>query len=454
MALHKPLVLGSDGLIEQIPSGDFIDPAFGATGPTGPVGPVGATGPTGPGLSGLTAGRIPYASTSTALVDSANVRYDGSNVILSGLKYPAADGIADQVLRTDAAGNLSWATPKDTSNVIINGGFDFSQRVTSYTTHNSVADDVYCFDRWYALTQTAAEEVLRWNIASATGAQPGPFVARLLQHQAAAQRIGLAQIVEGMNSWPLRGQTITLQAKAACVQTDITLRYAILEWTGTCDTVTSDVVKDWTSGTYTANNFFLATGLTVVAVGSTALTHVDAIASAVPIAITLSGTVSASCNNLIVLFWSEGTMAQHDEIVLSGVDCHIGAARTWSPRPVAQELALCQRYYEKSYNIDVAPGTAYAAGALMGSSSSPMMSTGTLGLYLQYAPKRIVPTPTLYDFVGASGKCSRVTWGSTLLTNNSAVNIDWISEKAATIASVTGSFDATFMAHWVMSAEL
>ena len=395
MALHKPLVLGSDGLIEQIPSGDFIDPAFGATGPTGPVGPVGATGPTGPGLSGLTAGRIPYASTSTALVDSANVRYDGSNVILSGLKYPAADGIADQVLRTDAAGNLSWATPKDTSNVIINGGFDFSQRVTSYTTHNSVADDVYCFDRWYALTQTAAEEVLRWNIAGATGAQPGPFVARLLQHQAAAQRIGLAQIVEGMNSWPLRGQTITLQAKAACVQTDITLRYAILEWTGTCDTVTSDVVKDWTSGTYTANNFFLATGLTVVAVGSTALTHVDAIASAVPIAITLSGTVSASCNNLIVLFWSEGTMAQHDEIVLSGVDCHIGAARTWSPRPVGQEIALCQRYYETSCNID--QNTIIYLLVFNGVYSAPNANTSTRFYYSYIACKRIPPVLKIYD---------------------------------------------------------
>jgi hypothetical protein len=312
MATKIPLVL-SAGRVQQLQAGDSIDMA-------------GDAYLLVDGTKELTGN---LAVTATKTVDGRDVSVDGTALdLLVGYGNHSTQGY--------------WQ-----NNVIINGGFDFYQRAASFTAFNSVAEDVYCFDRWYMLTQTAAGEALRWNIAGATGAQPGPFVGILQQHQAAAQRIGIAQIIEGMNSFPLRGRTITLQAKVACVQTDMTLRYAILEWTGTCDTVTSDVVLDWTSGTYTANNFFLAAGLTVVAVGSTALTHVDAIASAVPVAITLAGTVSASCNNLIILFWSEGTMAQHDQLVLSEVDCHIGASRIWSPRPVAQELALCQRYYQK-----------------------------------------------------------------------------------------------------------
>ena len=39
-------------------------------------------------------------------------------------------------------------------------------------------------------------------------------------------------------------------------------------------------------------------------------------------------------------------------------------------RPIGTELALCQRYYEKSYDLDVAPGTATEVGAHVHSGSS------------------------------------------------------------------------------------
>ena len=58
---------------------------------------------------GLTSGRIPYVANGR-LTDNANIQYDGTNVILSDLKYPNADGDANQVLKTDGSGNLSWST--------------------------------------------------------------------------------------------------------------------------------------------------------------------------------------------------------------------------------------------------------------------------------------------------------------------------------------------------------
>ena len=58
--------------------------------------------------TGLTAGRIPYNTTNGRLTDSTDLQYDGTNIILSGLKYPNADGTAGFVLKTDGAKNLGW----------------------------------------------------------------------------------------------------------------------------------------------------------------------------------------------------------------------------------------------------------------------------------------------------------------------------------------------------------
>jgi hypothetical protein len=300
---------------------------------------------------GLTSGRIPYATTNGRLTDSTNVRYDGTNVILSGLKYPNADGTNTQVLSTDGAGNLAWTDPAGASaatavsNLLINGGFDFFQR-SAPGTLTEVPDDYYGPDRWIVLTQTATVKGAR-----TTGAAHSKSAGRLQQHQASAQRVGLLQIIESRDSIPTRGEDVTLQLQIKCTASQ-PIMVAILEWTGTADTVTSDVVLDWASETYTANNFFLAANLTVVGVEEFT-PDADTWTS-----MSVSGTISASCNNLIVVGWSKGTMAQNVELIAAEAGLYQGTGTfEWKPRPVGDELALCQRYYEKSYNPDIPPAT-------------------------------------------------------------------------------------------------
>jgi hypothetical protein len=180
-----------------------------------------------------------------------------------------------------------------------------------------------------------------------------------MQTNATAQRMGLLQIVEGQNSWPLRGKTVTLQAKVANPSGSANARFAILEWTGVSDTVTSDVVRDWNNASYTANNFFLSSGITVAAVGYITGSGWQNIA--------LSANISNACNNLMVFFWTESPATQNGVLALMEADCHLGGSRFWDPRPAGEELALCQRYYEKSYYVDVKPGTADDRGGAIGS---------------------------------------------------------------------------------------
>lgn len=165
-----------------------------------------------------------------------------------------------------------------------------------------------------------------------------PYAMRIKQNQATAARFGCAQIVESADCIDMRGATVTLSARVR-MSASTTLRYAILEWTGTADVVTSDVVNNWASGTFTAGNFFLASNLTVTATGSLAITA-NTLAS-----ISLSATISSSANNIIVLLWTDSAQAQNVTLDISNVQLEIGVATSFERRPAALELGMCARYF-------------------------------------------------------------------------------------------------------------
>lgn len=274
-------------------------------------------------------------------------------------------------------------------NVLINGCFRLNQRAAA-----SNADDTYAHDRWNILTQTGTVAATTQTLVENGTAS----MMRITQSQASAQRFGVEQIVEAANAYPLRGQAVTLSARVR-MSASTTLRYAILEWTGTADTVTSDVVNDWTSGMFTAGNFFLGSSLTVTATGSTALTA-NTLTS-----ISLTATLGSSVNNLIVLFWTDSTQAQNVTLDIGNAQIERGGAATaFERRPIGQEVALCQRYFEKTYSIGVAPGTVTSTGVItalgLNSLNRPSVSWPTK------VTKRADPTIVFYSSnSGATGKC-------------------------------------------------
>jgi uncharacterized protein YbaA (DUF1428 family) len=216
-------------------------------------------------------------------------------------------------------------------NLAHNGGAEVWQRGTSLS---GLADVTYCADRWYVLTQTGTIAA-----AQAAGTLGARYALQLTQSQGSAQRMGVAQVVEASDAIPYRGRTVrfqlTLKASA-----NISVRFAVVEWTGTADAVTKDVVNDWTSSTYTAGNFFTSTTTTVTAVSASqgATTSYQTFS--------VAGTVSASCNNLVVFVWTEATIAQNFTLTVTEVGLYDGnAAQLWLPRPLAVELAICQRFF-------------------------------------------------------------------------------------------------------------
>lgn len=241
-------------------------------------------------------------------------------------------------------------------NLLINGAFQTNRRAPATN-----ADDTYAHDRWYALTQANAIAV-----STLADAEDGaPSMARLTQSNASAQRMGYAQIIEGKNCRHLRGKQVTFRFGRFRYSNAAAVRFAVLEWTGTEDAVTSDVVNDWTSPTYTAGNFFLASNVTVPAGGVVANTPAAATLTDGP-AVTV--TLGSAFNNLIVLAWTEGTAASASTLDLGKAQFEQGSIATpFENRHISVERTLCERYFLSLGGVDlfetVAVGASQSATA-------------------------------------------------------------------------------------------
>lgn len=286
-------------------------------------------------------------------------------------------------------------------NLLINGDFRVDQRGEGINTAR--ADDTYCLDRWYVLTQSASI-----NVAQQSDQTHGiPYNLSGTQNQVVAQRFGFAQIVEAKDCKYLRGAEITLSGRIRTSSAQ-DIRYAILEWTGAADAVTSDVINDWSSSGYGAGNFFLGANLTVAAVGS-----ILPVAGAWTDLMPLTATVGASMNNLIALIWTQGAAAQNVTVDLARIKLEAGPEATaFVSRPFGEELALCQRYFEV---------VSSAASPLATFSVAQCASTSRAVVYVpMLVRKRTVPTISVsanshWAFINANIS-GFVAWSSYIAT--------------------------------------
>ena len=326
-------------------------------------------------------------------------------------------------------------------NRLVNGGFAINQRVGA-----SNADDSYCLDRWYVLTQSGAIAASQLTDPE-TGAPTG---IRLSQSQASAQRMGLAQIIESANCRDLRSVVASLAGRLRCSLSQA-INFAILEWTGTADSVTSDVVNDWTDAALTAGHFFVGSNVTVAATGSVT----PAAATWADFAL-VNKAISASCTNLIVMVWTAGTIAQNATLDLNRVQLEPGATATrFELLPPGVELVRCQRFFEKSFSTATAPAQNVGAG-----SGETLWISGMAGANTAQGPqhrfaveKRTAPTMTIFNPAAANAQvrdrsinadCSATAVHN---TNTHGFAVNCTGHTSTSVGSLMAF-------HWTADAEL
>ena len=314
------------------------------------------------------------------------------------------------------------------NNLLINGGFDYFQRASAST---AMTDAVYNGpDRWYSLIQGANPtcQQVAVTIKDPDSLLP-PNVIRLTSG-GTTNRFGIAQAVEAIKSESMTGRTAMLSFRVRANKNagsgTIDVRIALLEWTGTADTVTKDFVNDWTSSTYTTGNFFTSTSTALVATAQVSVTH----STTAYTTVSLSGAVSANCKNLVAMIWVEDVPAHaSDYIDVTEADLYPGSvARFWQPRLPAVEDAMCRWFYEKK----ISSSSSSALG------SGQMQSTTNFRAIIWYTPKRTSPTVTL-DTAGNL----RVQAGGTNYTpsaNSVLLALTTSAHLSFTVSSATAGF--------------
>ena len=138
--------------------------------------------------------------------------------------------------------------------------------------------------------------------------------------------------------------------------------------------------------------------------------------------------------------------------VCSGKTIYIGDAQfeigpkctTIERRPYGLELALCQRYYEKSYDWATPPGTGTAEGCVLFSATAP----NRVNVRFQ-TPKRAAPALTYY--ASNDGEVSKFYCSD---GTKYAGSVLYLGENGFTFEAtgISAGYVASF--HWVCSAEL
>jgi hypothetical protein len=221
-------------------------------------------------------------------------------------------------------------------NRIINGGMDIAQRGTSFTS-GANNDDAYVLDRFYILSD--GNDAI--DVTQTTTVPTGAKFSIGLDVETTNKKFGIAQIIENANCFDAIGGAVTLsfQAKVSATTKLDNVKCAIVAWSGTADSVTSDIISAWeaegTNPTLIANATYENTPANLNVTTSFATYSVTA------------NVDTASTSNIIVFIWSDVTdTTAGDFLYITNIQLEKGSTATsFDYRPYGTELALCQRYY-------------------------------------------------------------------------------------------------------------
>lgn len=273
-----------------------------------------------------------------------------STLTVSNLQSSGGGGVAANLA------SVNGGAIAGTRNRIINGGMAVDQRNAGASqTITAAAALAYSVDRWYAYCTGANVTGQRVQ-----GASVGQFYYRFTG-AASVTAIGFAQRIEQLNSADLAGTTATLSVDLAnSVLTTVTWTAYYATTADTFGTLASPTRTQIATGTFTVNSTVTrySTNISVPAAATTGIEIVF--------------TVGAQ---------TSGTWTIGDVQLEAGT-----VATPFERRSYGQELALCQRYYQKALSANGAifrgagtgtGGHFYWMPFAVPMRSAPTMSVGT-----------------------------------------------------------------------------
>lgn len=314
-------------------------------------------------------------------------------------------------------------------NIVINGGFDFSQRGTT-----ALASNQYTLDRWYLSSYGTGANSSTAQLRTDAGASGWNNYARISAGSSSVTNFFFSTSFETSEVRKLQGKTVTLSYRYRMpVNFSQSWSVEILYSTGT------DVA-------------FVHVGVAgVTSAGSKGLPNQSSWTSD-----SLTVTIPSNATALGIWFVSTNNTVSNAQFDVAQVQLELGPTPTQFSRAggtIGGELALCQRYYEKSFPLDVAPANGSNATSFATDLGLEYIYTGgATGDEGQIIPFKV--TKRTAPSVSALGNNS----GLWLSPNNSFTSTMSIrvsaTQRGFPLYQTYSGSHVPFRGHWVASAEL
>jgi hypothetical protein len=372
--------------------------------------------------------------------------------------YPKSDGVMYSKDDTGTERIVSAFGNTVRTNAIIGGDFSTNpwQRGTSFA---AIATAAYSADRWVASYVTGGVVTVTQTVDAPTVAQAGRLTNHCLMIDCtttegalvAGDVFRMSQAVEGYNFFPLAQRAMILSFWHKHTKTGtycVSVRNSGLDRSYVAE-YTQAVTDTWELTTITisaspsAGTWVYTTGVGLwvdftVLSGSTFQTTANA---------WQTGNFSATANQVNGL----DNTANNFRIAL--VQLEAGSVATeFESRTFNEEMALCQRYYNKTYDDGTTPGTSTPNGSFGFSVTGTAAGTG-IG-YRQFpVSMRTTPTLTFYSPTsGTAGQGYRNTGAADVAVNNGGIAASQTGGILTNNGTVTDTEIITV--HVVASAEL
>jgi hypothetical protein len=267
------------------------------------------------------------------------------------------DSTGNLLLGTNSAntaptGYISAANTFGFKNRSINGAMVIDQRNagTSFTVPN--ANGYGSCDRWASIAGATSTWTMQ-RVSSGLANFAYALQAGRNASSSSTSVLYIGQVIETNNCQDLAGQSVTLSfyAKAGANFSASSSALTVELWTG------SGTDQGWTSltsATWTSQALIINTSKVLTT------TYQQ---------FTSTATVPAGTNEIAIRFWytGVGTAGANDWFQITGVQLEKGSTATsFDYRPYGTELALCQRYFYKTFPQATAPAqnTSVYAGAI------------------------------------------------------------------------------------------
>ncbi len=225
------------------------------------------------------------------------------------------------------------------SNLFMNGGFDIWQRGTSF----AISTYAYTADRWLGNSLNSGRTFTRSTDVPSNGLFQYSLKMQRDSGNATTGYLELDQQIESVNWKAALGSQVTLSfwAKKGANYSGGNLNVVLRTGTGVDQSTSS--WGSWTGAAFQTNNKTLTTSW---------------------VQYTATFTITTAMTEAMLQFyWTpSGTAGADDSVFITGVQLEVGAyAGAFNRRPVAQELMLCKRYYQR-ISIDGVAYTPFGIG--------------------------------------------------------------------------------------------